>query len=93
LVRPVTVALVALPATVSVLAGAFPETGETVTRYPVTGALPGFLGAVQVTATEALPALTWRRLGASGARPGTTPLDRAEAGPVPSADTALTVKL
>jgi hypothetical protein len=78
---------------VSVLTGSFPAPENTDTRYPVTGPLPESLGAVHVTATEALPALTCRTVGASGAFPGTTLFDRVDAGPVPDEDTALTVKL
>ena len=58
-------------------------------------ALPPFDGAVQLTCADALPAVAVTPVGAAGAvgAPGVTAFDAAEAGPVPMALVAVTVKV
>ena len=58
-------------------------------------ALPPFDGAVQDTCAEPAPASALTAVGAPGAvgAVGVTALDGAEAGPVPTALVALTVKV
>ena len=66
MVRPPTVAEVAVPATVAVL---FP--GFDVTVYPVRGSPPSLAGAVQVTVAWAWPALAPVIVGTPGTAAGT----------------------
>ena len=51
------------------------------------------VGGVQVTVAEALPAVAVPRGGAAGTVAGVTLLEAAEAGPVPAALVAATVKV
>ena len=57
------------------------------------GAPPVSVGAVQLTVAEALPAVAVPIVGAAGAVAGVTLLEAAEAGPVPAALVAATVKV
>ena len=56
-------------------------------------ALPPLAGADQLTAADALPATADTPVGAPGTVAGVTALDPGEAGPVPTALVAATVKV
>ena len=58
-------------------------------------ALPPFAGAVQLTCADAFPAVAVTPVGGAGAvgAPGVTAFDGVEAGPVPIALVAVTVKV
>jgi hypothetical protein len=88
LVNPVTVAEVALP-----LALAVRPPGDEVTVYAVTALPPFDDGAAQLTVACALPAVAVTPVGAPGTVAGATEFDGAEAGPVPTALVAVTVKV
>jgi hypothetical protein len=82
------VALVAVPAAVAVN-----PPGDEVTVYPVIWDPPLEAGAVQVTVAWALPAVAVTAVGAPGGPRGVTALEAVEAGPVPAALLAVTVKV
>lgn len=65
LVRPVIVAVVTLPVTVTVPTTLF-ELSRAVTVYPVTGAPPSDVGGVQVTVAAVSPAVAAPIVGAPG---------------------------
>jgi len=67
--------------------------GDDVTVYEVTGEPPFDAGAVNVTAACALPAVAMPIVGAPGTVPGVTRFEGAEAGPLPAALVAVTVKM
>src|SRR5262245_1269934 len=90
-VRPVTVALVAVPAAVAVR-----PPGDAVTVKPVIALPPFESGAVQVTVACWFPAQASTPVGAPGTVAGdrgVTALDAVEAGPVPTAFVAFTVNV
>jgi hypothetical protein len=88
LVNPVTVAVVTVPATVTV---ALP--GDEATLYEVIAPPPVAAGAVQVTVTCPLPAVAVTPVGAPGGADGVTAVDAADAGPVPVELAAVTVNV
>ncbi|HET7549055.1 MAG TPA: hypothetical protein VFJ86_14890 [Usitatibacter sp.] len=67
--------------------------GEEVAVYEVIGAPPSLAGAVKVTVAWALPAVAVPIVGAPGTVAGVTLFDAADAGPVPTAFVAVTVKV
>lgn len=96
-VKPPTDAEVAGASTLTVMLP-----GADVTTYEVTFAFSAFAGAVQFTVAEASPAVAVTLVGADGAGavgvsstdvPGTTELERSEAGPVPAEFEAYTVNV
>jgi hypothetical protein len=95
LVRPFTVALVAVPAAVTVVTAvvAVPTYARTV--YVLIVDPPLEAGAAQLTVAAALPAVTALITGAPGTvtAAGITALEGAEAGPVPTAFVAETMKV
>ena len=95
LVSPVTVVEVAggLPVTVTGVCAVEPMNGVTV--YLVIVLPPLLDGAVQFTVADPLPAVAVTPVGAPGAvgALGVTALDGEEAGPVPFALVAVTVKV
>jgi len=93
LVSPVTVAETAggLPVTVTGVCAAEPINGVTV--YLVIALPPLLDGAVQLTVAAALPAVAVTPVGAPGTSLGVTALDGDEAGPLPLALVAVTVKV
>ena len=91
------------PPMVLVVAGGLPVTGTGVwaipatygvTVYPVMG-LPPLPGAVHATVADPFPPVALMPVGATGAvgACGVTAFDGAEAGPVPTALVAVTVKV
>ena len=93
LVSPVTVVEVAggLPVTVTGVCAVEPMNGVTV--YLVIVLPPLLDGAVQFTVADPLPAVAVTAVGAPGSVFGVTALDGEEAGPVPFALVADTVKV
>jgi hypothetical protein len=95
LVNPVTVVEVGagLPVTVTSVCAVEPMNGVTV--YVVIVLPPLFVGAVQVTVADALPAVAVTPVGAPGTPGplGVTALDGDEDGPVPLAVVADTVNV
>ena len=91
LVSPVTVALVAGAATI-----AEPPAGDEVTEYEVIGLPPSEAGAVQETVAWALPAVAATAVAAPGTvagATGVTLLEASDAGLLPIALVATTVKV
>jgi hypothetical protein len=88
-VRPVTVAVVVVP--LGVLAVAPP--GDDVTVYDVIALPPLLAGAVHETLACVLPEVAVTPVGALGTVDGVTAVDGLDAGPVPFALAALTVKV
>ena len=88
MIRPVTVQPVA-----PLVPGHVRPPGEEVTVYPVIELEPCWTGAVQVTATVALPGTPVTDVGRPGTGSGVTELDAAEAGPVPTELVAVTVNV
>jgi hypothetical protein len=91
-VRPVTAHVVVAP--FAVVQNAPP--GEAVAVYDISGSPPSETGAVQLTVTWPLPATPDTEVGELGtveAESGVTPAEAAEAGPVPAALVAVTVKV
>lgn len=89
MIRPETVAVVVMPFAVVTLR--FP--GLDVTVYEAIALPPAFVGAVQLTVACALPAVALTPVGAPGVAEGVTALEGADAGPVPIALVAVTVKV
>ena len=85
---PVTVAVVTVPATVTV---ALP--GDAATFYDVIAPPPVEAGAVHVTVACPLPAVAVTPVGAPGGADGVTAADAADAGPVPVELAAVTVNV
>jgi hypothetical protein len=92
-VSPVTCVEVAsgLPVTVTGVCAFEPTNGVTV--YLVIVLPPLFVGAVQLTVAVVLPAVAVTAVGAPGSAFGVTALDGDEAGPVPLALVADTLKV
>ena len=67
--------------------------GDDVAVYDVMAEPPLLAGAVNVTVACALPAVAVPIVGAPGTVAGVTLFEAAEAGPVPSAFVAVTVKV
>jgi len=93
LVSPVTCFVVAggLPVTVTGVCAVEPMNGVTV--YLVMVLPPLFVGAVQLTVAVVLPAVAVTAVGAPGSAFGVTALDGDEAGTVPLALVADTLKV
>ena len=85
-VRPVTV--IGLDVPVAVI-----FSGEDVTVYDMMGLPPFEAGAEKLTVACALPAVAVAPVGAPGAVAGVTLLEGLDAGPVPMAFVAVTVKV
>ena len=80
-----------MPVTVTGVCAVEPMNGVTV--YVVIVLPPLLAGAVQLTVADALPAVAVTAVGAPGRLFGITALDGEEAGPVPVAFVADTVKV
>ncbi len=86
MVKPVTVIGLDAPAPV------FPP-GFEVAVYPVIGLPPSEAGGVKATVAWPLPAVALPMVGAPGTPAGVTLFDAADAGPLPTALAAFTVKV